>query len=97
MRDIRIVLVDNNNPLDELFDKLITYSAPVRSLGQIDLLKANLTIDVGNLNTKATKIIMTALWKGVQWNWNLGSGHVSAGNSAFLILRVVKPNVDSKK
>lgn len=91
MRNIRIKITDNNNPLDELFDKLVVYSAPMRALGKIDLLRARLIIDIGDLGPKATRVLMSALWLGVQWNWNLASADVATGNSVFLKLRVEKP------
>ena len=92
MRQIKIAITDNANPLDELFDKLVVYSAPMRALGKIDLLQARLIIDIGDLGPKATRVLMSALWLGVQWNWNLTSADLATGDSLFLKLRVEKPN-----
>ena len=91
MRTIKIKLKDNRYPLDDLFNQIVVFSKPSSPFGVIDLCKAKLIIDIGDLNPKATKVVMEALWLGVQWNWNLESGDVATGASVFLKLRVEKP------
>ena len=74
MRDIRVNLTDNAYPLDQLFNKLVTYAAPSSALGQMDLSKARVTIDITKLRAMSRRTVSQAtLLNGVYLHWNAES------------------------
>ena len=81
--EITIVLRDNNNPLDELFDMIWVRSVN-RGTGQIDLRQSTLMVDVSKLSKDAVSVILKATMYGVQQSWNLRS-MVLFVNSAVVV------------
>ena len=84
MKHIKIVLTDNECPLEELFEKLSPHSLNTPILtqcGQLDLQRCQLTVDISALLLDPMIEFLEAVRCGFHHHWNLTQFEVIRGKN----------------